>query len=89
MAVSGKSRWKKVDGKFWDYRPFTRIVQSLKAFLNLRDYIRINQIEGAGFTKDHARLLFKNPQWLLRPPLQIGAWAISFFSARCYVSGSL
>jgi REP element-mobilizing transposase RayT len=60
MAVTGKSRWnKKISdkGKFWDYRPFTRIVQSLQAFLNLRDYVQINQLEGLGVTRHQARML--------------------------------
>ncbi len=37
--------------KFWDQRSFTRIVQSLRAFLNLKDYVRMNQIEGDGGAK--------------------------------------
>ncbi len=24
MAITGASRWKKMEGKFWDYRPFSR-----------------------------------------------------------------
>jgi hypothetical protein len=41
--------------RFWDYRPFTRIVQGLRAFLTLRDYIRVNQFEGAGYLREEAR----------------------------------
>jgi hypothetical protein len=42
LAVTGRTRWTRVNGgektkRFWDYRPFTRIVQSLRAFLNLKD----------------------------------------------------
>lgn len=59
MAVTGTSRWKplKNDAKvrFWDYRPFTRIVQSLKAMLRLSDYIKLNELEGSGYERDHAR----------------------------------
>lgn len=58
MAVTGASRWKPSKAKFWDYRPFTRIVQSYRAFLNLRDYIRINQIEGFGYAREEARWIF-------------------------------
>jgi REP element-mobilizing transposase RayT len=43
--------------KFWDYRPFTRIVQSFRAFLNLRDYIEINQLEGFGCDREDARMI--------------------------------
>ncbi|MGZ3694916.1 MAG: transposase [Bdellovibrionota bacterium] len=54
MAVSGVSRWKKAKGKFWDYRPFTRVVIGWKAFLTLRDYIEINQLEGVGYSRANA-----------------------------------
>jgi len=59
MAITDTSRWKKRDGnwKFWDYRPFTRIVQSFKAFLTLKDYIEINQLEGLGCGRINARFL--------------------------------
>jgi REP element-mobilizing transposase RayT len=61
MAVTGTSRWKplkkEAKDKFWDYRPYTRVVQSFRAFLNLRDYIKINQFEGFGYKREHARFL--------------------------------
>lgn len=41
--------------KFWDYRPFSRIVESWKAVLNLRDYMRLNEIEGGGASRRDAR----------------------------------
>ena len=68
MAVTGASRWNtqwrkqwskqrnsenKV--KFWDYRPFTRVVRSWRGYLKLKDYIRINQWEGAGHPRKMAR----------------------------------
>lgn len=58
MAVTGVSRWKKGDGsKFWDYRPFTRVIDGgMTAFLRVRDYVRINQLEGFGFSRDVARI---------------------------------
>lgn len=70
MAVTGASRWKpfelrlskknpneKVKDSFWDYRPFSRVIQSLRGFLNLRDYMRINQMEGFGFSRVEARFI--------------------------------
>ena len=64
MAVTGVSRRNKRRsdynrGKFWDYRPFTRVVRSWQGFLRLIDYVRINQLEGVGFPKRIAR-------WILR-----------------------
>ena len=44
MAITGASRWsplkKSAKDRFWDYRPFTRIVVGFRALLGLRDYIR-------------------------------------------------
>jgi len=61
MAITGTSRWKplkkKPKDKFWDYRPFTRIVQSYRAFLNLKDYIEVNQLEGLGVSRIAARFI--------------------------------
>jgi len=64
MAITGASRWnplkKEAKDKFWDYRPFTRVVQSYRAFLNLRDYVKINQYEGSGYHREHARMIVLN-----------------------------
>lgn len=69
MHVSGKNRWTIMKtakatskdmirrDKFWDYRPFTRIVDGFRAFLNLRDYIQINQLEGLGVPRQQARFM--------------------------------
>lgn len=64
MKITGTSRWKSKESlgltKFWDYRPFTRIVKSFTAYLNLRDYIKINQLEGYGYRRHEARFLVKH-----------------------------
>jgi len=57
MAVTGASRWKKPTGRFWDYRPYSRVVRGRRAFLTLRDYLHVNQLETAGATRTEARLL--------------------------------
>lgn len=73
MAITGRSRWNataavksmstKIDSaektklKFWDYRPFTRVVIGWRAVLTLRDYLRINALEGHGYTRQTARYL--------------------------------
>lgn len=69
MMVAGKAGLKKLkeQGKtFWDYRPFTRVVQSFKAFLNLKDYIQINQFEGLGMPRTQAQILIKGSWSLFR-----------------------
>jgi REP element-mobilizing transposase RayT len=59
QSVTGRTRWGKanVKLKFWDRRPFTRVVKSFKAYRILEDYIRINQLEGVGYTREEARLV--------------------------------
>jgi REP element-mobilizing transposase RayT len=59
MSVSGVSRWsaKHTKGqKFWDYRPFTRVVIGYRAVLSLKDYLLINRLEG-WYTRSQARFL--------------------------------
>jgi len=57
VAIAGHPRWEEsfVEGKFWDYRPFSRVVRGRQGFLNLEDYIAINMIEGLGVPKSQAR----------------------------------
>jgi hypothetical protein len=62
MAVTGASRWQGGLGgtrgskaRFFDYRPFTRVVLGRRAFLNLWDYLEINQLEGLGVSRVMAR----------------------------------
>ena len=71
MHVSGRNRWtvsknnrssSKLNQsssalRFWDYRPFTRIVDGFRAFLNLQDYIQINQLEGLGVPRHQAQMM--------------------------------
>lgn len=72
MAVTGRNRWTVGNGrrnesaangsgrtmeKFWDRRPFTRIVQSYLGYLKLSDYIKLNRWEGFGVAKSQARML--------------------------------
>lgn len=55
--LTSVSRAKLSAPKFWDYRPFTRIVEGFRAFLNMKDYIQINQLEGLGVPRYQARML--------------------------------
>jgi REP element-mobilizing transposase RayT len=63
MAVTGSAKGKPfkkcAKDRFWDYRPFTRIVAGLRDFLGLRDYIQLNQLEGFGVRKQEGRFLLK------------------------------
>ena len=65
MAVTGFNRWNKPPKAwkgFWDYRPFSRIIVSFKEYLNLRDYIYINRLEGFGYRRGQAVWIVKKSQ---------------------------
>lgn len=64
MAITGVSRWQKskTKTKFWDYRPFTRVVRGFRAALTLKDYIAINQLEGVGVGRIEARFILASRQ---------------------------
>lgn len=55
MAVTGMSRWNPLDVKFWDRRPFSRIVRGHTEEVALDDYIEINKYEAKGFRREEAR----------------------------------
>lgn len=61
MAVTGRNRWCKSECdsplRFWDRRPFSLIVVSFRARLQMQDYVRVNQIEGLGYDRINARLI--------------------------------
>jgi len=52
LAVTGASKSKNLKqilgGKFWDFRPFTRIVIGNRAYRIARDYVILNQLEQLG-----------------------------------------
>lgn len=59
MKVTGVSRWVKNANaqKFWDLRPFTRIVTSFTERISLRSYILVNFYESMGYNRRQARFL--------------------------------
>ena len=70
MKIKGASRWRPMNTilegrRFWDRRPFTRVVQGFKDHLNLNEYIRINQFEGCGYSRTQARYILAR-EWDLR-----------------------
>ena len=71
MAVSGVSRWNKSSSqkKFWDYRPFTRVVMGYKDSVRLNDYLQINQLEGFGVRKAVARQMVAERWKYTREPV--------------------
>jgi putative transposase len=62
MAITSCNRWTKKTKdklKFWDYRPFTRVVKGYRALLTLKDYLQINRLEGYGYNRSQARFLIE------------------------------
>ncbi|MCC6277937.1 MAG: transposase [Oligoflexia bacterium] len=71
MAVSGFNRWSRDSDKldqieslrFWDYRPYTRVVLGYRALLCLSDYIQLNQFEGFGVSRPEAKFIMSSPKF--------------------------
>ncbi len=69
MKVTGASRWnlepihrlRAAGDKFWDRRPFSRIIVGFKDELTIRDYIMLNQLEAQGLPRPIARVILKGP----------------------------
>ncbi len=61
MSVMGVSRWKTKTQvgikKFWDYRPFTRVIVGMRGYLNINNYIEINKLESQGIKREAARMI--------------------------------
>jgi hypothetical protein len=73
LAVTGVSRWNRAGDlrkmKFWDRRPFTRILSGFRDRLALKDYIEINQLEGFGNSRGDARDIIAEWKGQRGPPL--------------------
>ena len=55
MAITGSGKGKPAEQKFWDRRPFTRLVSGLKGYLRVQDYVQVNNLEGDGIARKTAR----------------------------------
>jgi REP element-mobilizing transposase RayT len=55
MRVTGMSRWNRLKIRFWDRRPFSRIVVGGREELALKDYLEINELETLGCSRQEAR----------------------------------
>ena len=61
LGITGYNRWNKApEGfKFWDQRPFSRIVSTWNEFMNLKKYVELNRWEGLGADRDVAHEFMK------------------------------
>lgn len=60
LAITGASKLRKLAKRFWDRRPYSRIVRGRRAYLDLTDYVGINQLEGAGVAREEAEFIVKS-----------------------------
>lgn len=54
--------------RFWDQRPFSRIVNTAKHWFNMVEYIQINQLEGYGHDRVNARHILAIEFDRIHPP---------------------
>jgi hypothetical protein len=60
--------------RFWDARPFSRLIAWGKDYLRLKDYLELNTLETKGFAKAHGRILLSHlEEYRRRGKLDIGA----------------
>ena len=48
LLVTGANKFKGLKKKFWDFRPFTRVVVGQRGYRIARDYVVLNQLEELG-----------------------------------------
>lgn len=67
MKITGVSRWVSKESvgikKFWDLRPFTRVIVGWRSRLYLKDYIKINYLESRGVRREVARQLIARQEF--------------------------
>jgi hypothetical protein len=56
-GLQGFKKLKVLKQKFWDHRPFSRVIQSFKHFLNTKAYVEMNILEGMGMSRQQAKLM--------------------------------
>lgn len=69
ICVGKVSRWDaKKDKRFFDYRPFTRIAVNEREEITIFDYLVINKLEAAGFSRAEARRFFREEYGKIKRP---------------------
>ncbi len=57
MGLQGLKNLRDKKLRFWDQRPFSRVIENFKHFLTAKKYVEINQLEGMGMPRVEAELL--------------------------------
>jgi REP element-mobilizing transposase RayT len=58
MIVTGARKGASLSSKFWDQRPFTRLVNAGRDFMAVRQYLAMNSTESAGLARPTVRAMF-------------------------------
>jgi hypothetical protein len=66
MGRKGLARLKEQQKKFWNFRPYSKIILSFKQWINTKKYLEINFLEGLGVPRIEAELLVKGSWHLFR-----------------------
>ncbi len=56
-GLEGLKKLKDLKQKFWDQRPFSRVIKNFRHFLNTKSYVEVNILEGMGMPRIQAELL--------------------------------
>jgi len=65
LAQTGSNKLSKLKERFWDFRPFTRVVVSRRGYQITRDYVILNQLEALKIIPyQKQRLKSLEPPWL-------------------------
>ncbi len=64
MGVERGRPWSSVVKRFWDSRPFSRIVSGRKDYFGLRDYLMLNRVETLGISRGAAREMLVEIKYL-------------------------
>ena len=64
IAITGVTRWTKaLAKKFWDRRPYTRVIETLHQYATYENYLDLNDLEAEGFPRPVARWMLKMRDW--------------------------
>ncbi len=66
MGLEGLRQLKDKKQKFWDQRPFSRVIQSFRHFLKTKSYLEVNILEGMGIPRIEAELLINGSRRYFR-----------------------
>lgn len=57
QGLEGLKRLKGLKQKFWEQRPFSRVIRNFRHFLNTKAYVEVNILEGMGMPRTQAELI--------------------------------